>query len=304
MNGTSLRRTFAEARRGFVNSVPAATPKIAAGYARTARQSAFLRRWMFDDRHGFDGKNPPRARVFGLDRHCALKPSRSSPFRDLCLRAVNVGHAWIDGLCGAIRSGDLPFIPKDVSDLGLGGETPAIRHQRANPRSDTEVQRTDLVEFARRHRHEPYFLKEELGYRRQPNDGGLAMFCKLPTEKGTTVAINPQQVRSVKDAATASNPAAACWINFNSGEHAVKVSLRIDETVRPVEPFAAAVGPRLGGKGREPHINLPRNGRGRRPRSPTRPALGLCWPAPNAAGAARTRSTGLLGATASIQGPP
>lgn len=72
-------------------------------------------------------------------------------------------NAWIDALCGAIRTDKLQFIPKNEG-LGFGDATRAlgIALQKKNVDMSTEINRKDLIGFARKNGYKPNFLKDEL----------------------------------------------------------------------------------------------------------------------------------------------
>jgi hypothetical protein len=66
--------------------------------------------------------------------------------------------AWVEAFCGLIRSDKLAFIPQTRGSSMGRIDSGALRYQRDNPDSNTEVRREALIEFARTNDYKPKFL--------------------------------------------------------------------------------------------------------------------------------------------------
>jgi hypothetical protein len=74
-------------------------------------------------------------------------------------------NAWVEAFCSSITSGKLGFVPRRVEAVlydALGTSKKqieeAIKYQKDNPDSSTQVSRENLIKFANDKNYHPKFL--------------------------------------------------------------------------------------------------------------------------------------------------
>jgi hypothetical protein len=67
---------------------------------------------------------------------------------------------WYSALESSVRQGDLVIEPKDTG-MGYLSKSDARQIERQRPQLDTVVLRVALVDFAKRHGHDPVFLRDK-----------------------------------------------------------------------------------------------------------------------------------------------
>jgi hypothetical protein len=80
---------------------------------------------------------------------CDLEPSSSSQQNAI---------AWRNALVAAVKKGELEFVHQPaIEGISIDGQP---EYEKKNARSDTIVTRSALQEFAKRHNHDPTFLRD------------------------------------------------------------------------------------------------------------------------------------------------
>jgi hypothetical protein len=79
---------------------------------------------------------------------CGLEPRLSRPPKVT---------AWLNALIAAVKKGELEFVPSYSGNLSKERER---EHQRSRPHTDTVVTRSALQAFAKKHSHDPIFLRD------------------------------------------------------------------------------------------------------------------------------------------------
>ena len=79
--------------------------------------------------------------------------------------------SWVDGLCAAVRKGEMDFIPDRSSTYRSADRETYARIQRRDADFTTMISRKELIRFAAKHGEKPPFLADEIEeFNRSAND--------------------------------------------------------------------------------------------------------------------------------------